>query len=113
MTAPWLADRRYHRPDARHTAGLTYDDITPTEADNTELRRALRKQDEPWQQAWDAGLESHPNPFPDDEALTATWHGGRHERNRQRQERALAWFRKQRKSKGRKSRWNIKVRWPR
>jgi hypothetical protein len=90
---PWSAERRYHRPDVRHTAGLTWDDIAPTAGDDRELKRALRAQDEPWKQAWTAGLESRPNPFPDDEGLTETWCRGRWERNRRRQDAVWAWFR--------------------
>jgi hypothetical protein len=79
-------DRRYHRPDARHTAGLTYDDIAPTDADDRELRRHCKAQAEPWARAYDDGLNSRPNPYPGDEGLSGSWQLGRWERNRRRQE---------------------------
>jgi hypothetical protein len=96
MTAPWLADRRYYRPDARHTAGLTYDDIPPTESDNEELKRSLgrwNRKTKTWsgvnggyQRFHELGFNSEPCPVDADEFEAAAWQQGRFDRNWERQQ---------------------------
>lgn len=90
VTAPWLADRRYHRADARHTAGLTYDDIAPTDADDRELKRALRVVNKGYEAMFQLGLTSKPCPDDADRFETQAWWAGRYERNRRRQDSAVA-----------------------
>jgi len=90
MTPPWLADRRYHRPDARHTAGLTYDDIAPTDADNAELKRSLRAVDKGYEAMFQLGVNSKPLPDDADQWETGAWWAGRYERNRRRQDWLIA-----------------------
>jgi hypothetical protein len=86
VTPPWLADRRYYRPDARHSAGLTYDDIAPTEADDRELKRSLRAVDKRYEAMYRLGLTSKRCPRDADRWETAAWWAGRYERNRRRQD---------------------------
>lgn len=92
MTAAWQVDRRYHRPDVRHTAGLTFDDIQPTEADDAELKRSLRAQDKRYEAMYQLGRGSRRCPADADVWETAAWWQGRYDRNRRRQEIVWAWL---------------------
>jgi hypothetical protein len=92
VTAPWQVDRRYHRPDVRHTAGLTFDDIQPTEADNAELKRSLRSLDKVYEHMYQLGRTSKRCPSDANQWETAAWWQGRYDRNRRRQEVAWAWL---------------------
>lgn len=89
----WV-ERRYHRPDVRHTAGLTYDDIAPTDADDRELKRALRAVNDVYRHMYELGLSSKPCPDDADRWEAEAWRTGRWERNRRRQERVWSWVRR-------------------
>lgn len=92
MTAPWFAERRYYRPDVRHTAGLTWDDIAPTEADDAELKRSLRSLDKVYEEMYQLGRTSRRCPADANQWEEAAWWQGRYDRNRRRQEIAWAWL---------------------
>jgi hypothetical protein len=92
VTAPWQVERRYHRPDVRHTAGLTFDDIAPTEADDAELKRSLRSVDKVYEHMYQLGRTSRPCPKDANEWETAAWWQGRFDRNRRRQEIVWVWL---------------------
>lgn len=92
VTAPWQVDRRYHRPDAPHTAGTTFDDIQPTEADDAELKRSLRSLDKSYEAMYQLGLGSKRCPSDANWFEEQAWWAGRYERNRRRQEIAWAWL---------------------
>lgn len=102
MTPPWLTDRRYHRPDARHTAGLTYDDIAPTDADDAELKRSLRAVDKSYEAMYRLGLDGKPLPDDANRHETNAWWAGRYERNRRRQDWVLSWLKRLASKKRRK-----------
>jgi hypothetical protein len=117
--APWQVDRRHHRPDVRHTAGLTFDDIQPTEADDAELKRSLRSLDRVYEQMYQLGRTSKRCPTDANVWETAAWWQGRYDRNRRRQEVVWAWLctasrrvvgrKPKRRKNRRKSRWDIKI----
>jgi len=86
----WRHTRRWNVAKAG-AAGVMYDDTAPTQADEDELKRALRAQGRRWAEVYEGAVQGHirePDPrWPHLGPAHRAWIAGRMERNRRKQDR--------------------------